>query len=370
MLFQRHLSPFSETGGIGSLYLGASVAATCLGVQVDLALATWRRAFFDALQTHNVLALQGLIGDFCIIAATSIVVGVYSGYLTTMWELKWREEITSELQRSWLGCRGQDLMLFAGNGEIDNCDQRIAEDAAIFAARSRILLCGSIDSVLRLATFGPLLFQTSPTPLVWQTVILMSVCSSVMAHAVGKPLATRNVALQRAEANFRAGLMRARVRAEESASTGEAPDNDARSQETEESRVAALFEDVKAATWLAARSSLALSTFTSTYSVTGGLVPFLVLSPAYFRGDLTLGAMFQLESVCGNLRDSLDFVVNFYPDFASWRAATERLLALQTAAHSLPAESTVVVPGAEEVSVPPAIEVREPLTQEEDRFEE
>lgn len=370
VLFKRHLSPFSETGGLGALYLGASVAATCLGVQVDLALATWRRAFFDALQAHNVLALQGLIGDFCIIAATSIVVGVYSGYLTTMWELKWREEITTELRRSWLGSRGQDLMRFARNGEIDNCDQRIAEDAAIFAARSRILLCGSIDSALRLATFGPLLFQTSPTPLVWQTVVFMSVCSSVMAHAVGRPLATRNVALQRAEANFRAGLMRARVRAEESASTGEAPDNDARSQETDEPRVAGLFEDVKAATWLAARSSLALSTFTSTYSVTSGLVPFLVLSPAYFRGDLTLGAMFQLESVSGNLRDSLDFVINFYPDFASWRAATERLLALQTATHSLPIGSIAIESAGALVSIPPALEVMEPVPQEQDRIQE
>eukprot|EP00746_Dinoflagellata_sp_MGD_P054250 gnl/MRDRNA2_/MRDRNA2_23786_c0_seq1.p1 gnl/MRDRNA2_/MRDRNA2_23786_c0~~gnl/MRDRNA2_/MRDRNA2_23786_c0_seq1.p1 ORF type:complete len:561 (+),score=120.08 gnl/MRDRNA2_/MRDRNA2_23786_c0_seq1:22-1683(+) len=338
VLINRHLSPFSETGGVGALYLGASVAATCLGVQVDLALSMWRKSFFDALQAHDMLALQGLITDFCIIAATSITVGVYSGYLTTMWELKWRDEMTTELQKSWLGHRGHDLMRIAKNGEIDNCDQRIAEDAAIFAARSRTLLCGSIDAVLRLATFGPLLLRTSPTPLVWQSILAMSVGSSMMAHFVGRPLASRNIAQQRAEANFRAGLLRARVRAEESASTGEAPDGGSLPHEAENPQVAALFDDVKAATWLAARSSLALSTFTSTYGVTGGLVPFLVLAPGYFRGDITLGAMFQLESVTGSLRDGLDFVLNFYPDYASWRAATERLLAMQVAANLLPPE--------------------------------
>lgn len=153
----------------------------------------------------------------------------------------------------------------------------------------------------------------------------------MMTHCVGRPLAVRNSALQRAEADFRTCLMRVRLFAEDIAlQHGEA---------AESSAAARCFENVKAATWLAARGSLHLSAFTSAYGLAGGVVPFLILMPSYFQGHMTLGMMFQIEALVQGVRSSLDFFIGAYSDIAVWQAAASRLLALEDCVSELPQDA-------------------------------
>jgi len=88
-------------------------------------------------------------------------------------------------------------------------------DTALFATTSKSLLCGFGEAIFKLAIFGPALIHIAPTPLVWQTCVGISVVSSLMTHHVGQPLSSRGAALQRAEADFRAALLRLRIFAED-----------------------------------------------------------------------------------------------------------------------------------------------------------
>merc|ERR1712151_754341 len=83
------------------------------------------------------------------------------------------------------------------------------------ASSSRGLLCSFAEAILRLSLFGPQLLAISPTPLVWQTCLGVSLVSSVLTHIVGHPLASRGAALQNAEADFRSAMMRLRIFAED-----------------------------------------------------------------------------------------------------------------------------------------------------------
>jgi len=99
---------------------------------------------------------------------------------------------------------------------------------------------------------------------------------------------------------------------------------------------------VKAATYLLARGAMNLNTFTSVYGLVGGILPFLVLVPSYFHGDITLGTMFQIESIMGGVQQSLGFFVGSYGEIASWRASADRLLALEDVMDEFPDRLTDV----------------------------
>lgn len=326
-LWWSHFSPRGDrcgVGGVGSMYFAAHLALTYFSVHIELALTQWKNGFFASLQGRNSLAFYNQLWDFVPIAMASTLANIYSGYLATMWDLRWREELTRDFMRTWLDHKAYYLVRFTGQspgGAIDNFDQRIVEDTALFAGSSRGLLCGAAEALIRLCVFGPALVRLSPTPLVWQSCLALAMVSSILTHLVGRPLASQNASLQRAEADLRSALMRLRLFAEDIAlQHGEAAEGASADR---------CFENVKAATWSAARGTFNLVTFTSAYGLAGGVLPFLVLVPSYFHGDMTLGSMFQLESVVGGVRASLEFFIGAYGDIAAWRASASRLLALE-----------------------------------------
>eukprot|EP00928_Gymnodinium_smaydae_P070253 TRINITY_DN54138_c0_g1_i1.p1 TRINITY_DN54138_c0_g1~~TRINITY_DN54138_c0_g1_i1.p1 ORF type:complete len:873 (-),score=210.06 TRINITY_DN54138_c0_g1_i1:80-2698(-) len=328
----RHFTPSRDLGrGVGAVYLAVALGVTYFSTHLDLTMTTWRKTFMDVLQARDTPGLYRQLWDFAPLAAASVLTGIYSSYLTTMWDLRWREEITRDFMGMWLERKSYYYVRFADSerGSIDNFDQRLVEDTQLFSSSSRALLCASVAAVMRLVIYGPKLLAIAPTPLVWKLCLAMSVVSSVLTHIVGRPLASRDAALQQAEADLRAAVMRLRIFAEDILlQRGEAAVGE---------HAAHHLQHVKAATFLVARGTINLTSFTSMYGLFGGIAPFLVLAPSYFRGDMSLGLMFQIEAVLGGVQQSLDFFIGSYADIADWRASAGRLLELEAVVDSIPA---------------------------------
>lgn len=320
-LWWKHFSPRS---GVGAVYMIGNLLVTYCSVHIDLSMTQWKNGFFSALQAKDAATFYSMLKDFGPIALASSMATIYSGYLSTMWDLRWREELTHGFVRQWLDSKAYYLVRFsetAAGGAVDNFDQRLVDDTSIFASTSRGLLVGFADAVLRLVVFFPALVKLSPTPTVWQFCILLSVVSSLLTHVIGKPLSGQNAQLQRTEADFRSTMMRLRLFAEDIVLQ--------RAEGAEGAIAARCFEAIKAATWMAARSTLSLVTYTSAYGLAGGILPLLVLAPSYFSGNITLGTLFQIEGLVGGVRTSLDFFIAAYGDIATWRAAADRMFALE-----------------------------------------
>lgn len=339
----RHWKRHFTERRVGGAFFLIQLIVTCCGVQIEYAMTTWQNAFTTVLQNKDAIGFYGQLYDFVPIAAASILASVYGGYLTTIWDLRWREELTRDFYGKLLDQKTYYYVSRENASETDNFDQRIVEDAAIFATNSRALLCGFSAAVIRLAVFGPALLRLSPSPVVWQLCLLMSLVSSVMTHVVGQPLASRNEALQRAEADLRTAMMRLRLFSEEIAlQQGDA---------AESAGTMSRFEALKAATWRAARGALQLSTFTSAYGLVGGVLPTLILAPSYLYGSMSLGLLFQLQSVVGGVQQSTDWFVGAYADITVWRAAAGRLLALESSVtHSCPADAQALAEGGDHLS--------------------
>eukprot|EP00927_Polykrikos_kofoidii_P068352 TRINITY_DN63728_c0_g1_i1.p1 TRINITY_DN63728_c0_g1~~TRINITY_DN63728_c0_g1_i1.p1 ORF type:complete len:917 (-),score=135.79 TRINITY_DN63728_c0_g1_i1:164-2857(-) len=343
--WSRHFIPDGLPGatdrGIGSMYFGATLIATVCSANLALGMTSWRKSFFNLLEARDSAGVYAQIYQFAPIAVASTLVSIYMAYLTNMWELRWREELTRDFLGVWLqrtsryciGRRPEEATLLAGGSTHDNFDQRIAEDTAQFASNSRGLLCAFTESIIRLGIFGPALISLSPTARVWQSCLALTLVSSFLTHAIGKSLTLRGAALQRAEGDLRSSLVRIRIFADEIALQ--------RGEDAESASVAECIEVVKAATWLLARASMNLSCFTSAYGTVGGMVPFLILVPHYLHGDISLGLMFQMESLMSAVQHGLNFFIGSYADIAEWQVGAQRLLSLETMVESVSAQTAL-----------------------------
>ena len=68
-----------------------------------------------------------------------------------------------------------------------------------------------------------------------------------------------------------------------------------------------------------------LTFLTAGYSQVALIFPFLVVSPVYFFGSLTLGGLMQIVSAFGQVQSALSFFVTAYTSIADWKAVLNRL---------------------------------------------
>ena len=74
-----------------------------------------------------------------------------------------------------------------------------------------------------------------------------------------------------------------------------------------------------------------LTGFSATYTQASIIFPFVVVSPAYFAGTISLGILTQTASAFGQVQNSLSFFVRIYATLAEWRSVVERLTGFEQA---------------------------------------
>ena len=73
-----------------------------------------------------------------------------------------------------------------------------------------------------------------------------------------------------------------------------------------------------------------LTAFTQSYSQAAVMIPFVLVSPAYFANKIQLGALTQTAEAFGQVQDALSFFVTVYRTMAEWRAVVARLDGFET----------------------------------------
>ena len=215
--------------------------------------------------------------------------------------------------------------------EVDNPDQRIAEDVRDFVASALGLSLSLLAAMATLLSFGGLLWRLSATGRSrsaathlhvpglcsgWPS--LYAALSTWLTHVVGRRLVPLNFDRLRYEADFRYGLMRFRDNVElVTLSRGEA---------LERRGALARFAGRGRRTggsWSRAQRHLTL--FTGVIGQANGVVPLLVAAPGFFAGLITLGTIVQIRFAYGQVSGALNWFVFAYQEIARWRANVERL---------------------------------------------
>jgi putative ATP-binding cassette transporter len=308
----------------GLLLLAGAIVLELGTVYGNLRLSDAERRIMDALQAKQPPAFLVAMGLFAAISAGFVLVSAYRVYLRQLLEIRWRRTVTTRYLDRWMTERAYCQAQLHGD-EVDNPDQRIAEDIRDFAASVLGLSLSLLAAIAGLISFGGLLWTLSgnwalpvgsghvhvPGFLLWMA-LLYAALSTWLTHVVGRRLVPLNFDRLRYEADFRYGLMRFRDNAElVTLSHGE----------TLERRTAlARFEHVVRNWWELISAQRRLTVFTGVVNQASGVVPLLVAAPGFFSGLITLGIVVQIRFAYGQVSGALSWFVYAYQEIARWRA--------------------------------------------------
>ncbi|MGH6831796.1 MAG: ABC transporter ATP-binding protein/permease, partial [Methyloceanibacter sp.] len=298
-------------------------------VWLNVRFNAWYNTFYTALQDKDWNTFIYQIWVFSVLAAFFIVSAVYQLYLQQWLQIRWRNWLTKRYVGRWLG-QGTHYRMRLKGDQADNPDQRIADDIREFVDSTLNIGIALLGSIVTLVSFVVILWTLSSTTplmigsssfqipgyLVWAALIY-AVIGTWVTHLVGRPLIKLNFDQQRYEADFRFSLVRLRENAEEVTLLAGEP--------AEEERLRDRFGWVIRNWYDIMRRRKRLTFLTSGYSQVAIIFPFLVVSPVYFFGALTLGGLMQIVSAFGQVQSALSFFVTAYTSIADWKAVLNRL---------------------------------------------
>lgn len=236
-------------------------------------------------------------------------------YLRDRLSLQWRRWLTDHFIDHYFRDRAY-YNLNTANADIDNPDQRIAEDVRSFTQESLTFLLAFVESALTVIAFSGVLWGIS-RPLVFFLVLYAVVGTVVTTVVFGKPLVRLNFEQLKKEADFRFSLVRIRENAEAIAFyRGEARESNQVKQ-----RFLEVFENVKRLLiW-----ELNLNVLTNAYEFIPFVLPALVVAPAIFAGEVEVGKVSEAQGAFVRVFFSLNVVVARFQALTTFGAGINRL---------------------------------------------
>ncbi|MEL6603235.1 MAG: ABC transporter ATP-binding protein/permease [Cyanobacteria bacterium J06614_10] len=236
-------------------------------------------------------------------------------YLRDRLGLAWRRWLTDSFVERYFQNRAF-YTINQFNSDLDNPDQRIAEDVKSFTQESLTLALVVTDSVLEMIAFSGVLWGIS------RELVLFLLAYAVLGTLVtvgvfGQPLVRLNFEQLKKEANFRFSLVRVRENAEAIAFyQGEA-------QESAQikSRFMAAFDNYKQLLlW-----ELTLNGLTNFYEFVPYVLPAIVVAPAVFSGDVEVGKVSEAQGAFIRVFFSLNVIVARLQSLTAFGAGIDRL---------------------------------------------
>lgn len=309
----------------------AGVIALTLGqVYMLVLLNGWNNDFYNALQQRAFGSFWPLIGQFAGFAFLHIIFAVYAVYVRQILEIKWRKWMTDKYLDRWLGHQTYYRLQVAGQDDMDNPDQRIADDVNSFVNLTLGLFVGVLKQATSLVAFVVILWNLSgsldiplgdtvlsvPGYMVFVTLIY-SVVGTWLAHKVGRKLIRLNYDQQRFEADFRFSMVRVRENSESVAFYG--------GEKPELQNFRERFALVIGNFWGLMKRTKLLNFYVNGYAQIAIIVPVLMCAPQYFNGTMQLGGFMQTISAFGRVQDALSYFVESYDSIAQYVAVIRRL---------------------------------------------
>lgn len=297
-------------------------------VWLNVLINDWSKSFYDALGAFDGTLVYELVKQYCIFIVIYICVFVYQDWFTRLLIIRWRQSLTAELTERWLEKKAYYRMSL--NGHVDNPDQRISEDIHFFVDKTISLSVSFLITSAQLGSFVWILWNLSGVQtitlfgedwvikgyLVWVAVIY-TLAGSLITHLIGKKLHGLNYQKQRAEADFRASLLRKNDNAEQIALyQGEC---------WEKQHLQQAFSAI-VHNWRALmKGERNLGFFTTGYSRVSLIIPVFAALPLFMAKTITLGGLMQVRSAFGQVHSALSWFIRVYRALVELSASIERL---------------------------------------------
>ncbi len=248
------------------------------------------------------------------------IVNVGYGYTRETIGIHWRKWLTHYFLEQYFQNRSfYNLSHF--KPDIDNPDQRIAEDIAILCQRSLQFFLTIADSTIVVISFGLVLYAIS------DDLVLALVVYTLLAYVLtfvfyGRRLTQLNFEKLKREADFRFGLVRVRENAESIAFYNGIAQEDQRARY--------LFQQVfdifkRWIMW----SEVYLSLFKYQFGFLPWIIPSIILGPQILAGDVEIGKLVEAAGAFGNIAFSVNAIMYEFDQYTKFAASIDRLYVFQ-----------------------------------------
>ena len=167
--------------------------------------------FTSALAARDTARFWEAIRYCLILLVVAVPIYAFYYFVRDTLGIQWRRWLTGRFLRGYFSHR--HFYELNANSEIDNPDQRVAEDIATFTQRSLYFLLVIIGSIVQMVLFSRVLWSISHE-LVYFLVFYATAGTLVTILVFGKVLIGLNFNQLRREADFRYSLVRVRENAE------------------------------------------------------------------------------------------------------------------------------------------------------------
>jgi len=323
------------------------IVITVLQLLVQYRLNVWNRDFFNALEFRNGAEIWHQTHLLALFAALSIGLAVTAVWGRMTFQRSWRAWVSRHLIDSWLG-GGRYLQIELGNGEHQNAEYRITEDARLATDAPIDLVVGLLASVLTAGTFVVVLWHvggaldvtvlggnfTIPGYLV-VAAVAYAILTTGTLMIVGRHMIGVIESKNQAESELKYAVAHLRERA-----TGRMSPSDV---EGAASEVDSALSDV-----LREWHRLAWQYMRTTYISHGNtllapLVGLILCVPHYVQGTMLLGDVTQAAAAFVAVQGAFNWLIDNFPRLAECLSSANRVGNLLLAFDQLEAEEEPAV---------------------------
>jgi vitamin B12/bleomycin/antimicrobial peptide transport system ATP-binding/permease protein len=256
---------------------------------------------------RSVLMFAGLL-------AVAVPVYSYYYYVRDRLGIEWRRWMTDRLLGKYFS--HQNFYRLVSKTEIDNPDQRIAEDIAYFTLQSLNFLLLFAGAAVEILAFTKVLWEISRF-LVFFLAFYAGAGTLVTFGVFGRRMVSLYFERLRREADFRFGLVRIRENAEAIALY--------RGEGQEEGQVKQRFGEVFRNYNLLIRWGLRLNLFSYSYSLVTLVLPSVIIAPRVLSGELEVGRVVEAAGAFSAILSALTIFVDNLEYMSRFAAGVERL---------------------------------------------
>jgi putative ATP-binding cassette transporter len=271
------------------------------------------RDFMTAIADRETGQVYWLALVYLGVFAASTSVGGFARLTEMVLGLRWREWLTRRFLDRYLSRHAYYYLNVSS--EVDNPDERIADDIKTFTTSSLSFLILAFNSIITIAAFSGVLW--SITPWLFLASAVYPVLGTSLTVLVGRRLVRLNNLQLKKEGDFRFGLVHVREQAEAIALVHAEHKEGGRTGD----RLTRLVRNFRTIIDVI----FYLRLLTGGYNYLTQLIPVLIVAPLYFSGDVEFGVVTQAAMAFSQVFNAFSLIIEQYQDLSQFVAVVNRL---------------------------------------------
>jgi putative ATP-binding cassette transporter len=330
-MFSTALSVWSRFVRISSPYLQSThrrqafgLLAALLGLLLTLSglnvvISYVGRDFMTAISERRSHDVFGFALAYLGVFAASTVAGAFAQYAELMLGLRWREWLTRRFFHAYLSSHAYHRL--NAQSEVDNPDERIAEDLKTFTTTTLSFLVMATNSAITIVAFIGVLWSITP----WLVIAgyFYPLIGTLVIVYVGRRLVKLNHQQLKMEADFRYELVQIRTHAEAIALDQAEAKQDRRLSD----RLDALVANYASIIHVLRN----LKFVSGGYNYLNQLIPLFIVAPLYLEGRVEFGVVTQSAMAFSQIFNAFSLIAERFQDLSAYAAVIGRVGALEEA---------------------------------------